>query len=342
MQNRITTRKNLLNSNGELTEKGYATALLLDYNRKDIKANFLRIKEWDYYLVMNEDYAVALTIADNSYMGLLSISLLDFKSAWFKTSSVIKPFTLGKLGLPASSKSGDIVYKDKRVTMAFLHEGNKRRLTCSMKKFSAGKDFSCDFILFDEPKDSIVIATPFPDNKKAFYYNQKINCIRSAGTASLGEQTFHFDEGSFATLDWGRGVWTYKNTWYWGSASGLLKGKTVGFNIGYGFGDTSAASENMLFYEGKAHKLDQVEFHIPMRGDKHHYLQPWRFTSNDHRFEMAFTPILDRADYTSVGIIASDQHQVFGKFNGTVVLDDGTILELKDFLGFAERVYNRW
>ena len=60
----------------------------------------------------------------------------------------------------------------------------------------------------------------------------------------------------FGTLDWGRGVWTHDNTWYWGSGNGYVNGKPFGFNIGYGFGNTSAASENALFYDGKIHKLE--------------------------------------------------------------------------------------
>jgi hypothetical protein len=35
-------------------------------------------------------------------------------------------------------------------------------------------------------------------------------------------------------------------------------------------------------------------------------------------------------------------HQVFGLFTGTLVLDDGTKIELKDSLGFAEKVHNKW
>ena len=38
----------------------------------------------------------------------------------------------------------------------------------------------------------------------------------------------------------------------------------IGFNIGYGFGDTSNATENMVFYNGKAHKLEDVKFNIPL------------------------------------------------------------------------------
>ena len=99
----------------------------------------------------------------------------------------------------------------------------------------------------------------------------------------------------------------------------------------------------MLFVDGKTHKLDQVTFNIP-KDDKGNddYLKPWTFTSNDSRFEMNFTPIIDRKSKTDIGIICSDQHQVFGKFNGTIILDDGSKIELKDFIGFAEKVYNKW
>ncbi|MCB7430231.1 DUF2804 domain-containing protein, partial [Erysipelatoclostridium ramosum] len=86
--------------------------------------------------------------------------------------------------------------------------------------------------------------------------------------------------------DWGRGVWTYDNTWYWGNGNGLVEGKPFGFNVGYGFGDTTAASENLLLYDGVAHKLEDVTFHIPPDS----YLKPWRITSSDARFEMSFQP----------------------------------------------------
>jgi hypothetical protein len=118
-------------------------------------------------------------------------------------------------------------------------------------------------------------------------------------------------------------------------------------HIGYGFGDTSAASENMLFYDGKAHKLSQVTFNIPMMddgkgGQTEDYMKPWTFTSDDGRFEMDFEPVMDRAACTDVKLIMSDQHQVFGKFSGKAVLDDCTVLEVKDLLGFAEKVHNKW
>ena len=117
-----------------------------------------------------------------------------------------------------------------------------------------------------------------------------------------------------------------------------MGGRPFGFNIGYGFGDTSAATENILFYDGKGHKLDDVEFHIP-EGD---YMKPWTFTSSDGRFEMEFLPVLDRAAAVSALAVKTDQHQVFGKMSGRAVLDDGRFIELKDFMCCAEKVHNRY
>ena len=71
-------------------------------------------------------------------------------------------------------------------------------------------------------------------------------------------------------------------------------------------------------------------------------MKPWTFSSSDGRFEMSFVPVIDRANRTSVVVIESDQHQVFGRFTGRAVLDDGTVLEVKDLMGFAEKVKNRW
>ncbi len=154
----------------------------------------------------------------------------------------------------------------------------------------------------------------------------------------IGDRVFDFEsEPSNGVLDWGRGVWTYNNTWYWGSASGLVDNIPFGFNIGYGFGDTSKATENIVFYDGIGHKLDEVEFRIP-----DNYTDPWQFTSNDGRFEINFAPVIDRNSNTKVLFIESDQHQVFGHFSGQIVLDNGAIVNVDRVFGFAEKVMNKW
>ena len=98
----------------------------------------------------------------------------------------------------------------------------------------------------------------------------------------------------------------------------------------------------MLFFNGKAHKLSQVKFEIPVRDGKDDFMSPWKFTSDDGRFELDFIPMMDRCAKIDLKLICSDQHQVFGRFSGTVILDDGTKVEIKDLPGFAEKVRNKW
>ncbi len=331
----------LLKEDGSLREPGWSKQLYQVYDRNAIKAPKFRIKEWDYYLVISEknNFGVAFTISDDGYIGLQSVSLLDFSKPWEHTETILNAFPMGKLKLPPTSAKGNTVYHDKRLDMEFQVSEGKRRIVCNFKNFCDGKPFSCDITLKQPEMDTMVIATPWKEKKTAFYYNQKINCMRASGKAVFDGKEYIFDPATdFGTLDWGRGVWTYDNTWYWGSGNADIDGHAFGFNIGYGFGDTSAASENMIFYDGKCHKLDDVTFHIPESG----YTDPWKFSSSDGRFEMDFVPIIDRAAKIDLGILCSDQHQVFGRFTGTAVLDDGRKIAVKDLMGFAEKVRNKW
>lgn len=344
MQHEITSPAPLLNDDGSLFEAGYATYPLLVYDRSAIKGGKMRIKEWDYYLIYNDRYAIALTADDNSYMGLMSVSFIDLEHANEITKSVTIPFTNGRIKLPSDPNYGDVVYHSRRVELSFTHEEGGRRLKVLFKRFKDKEPFECDLLLTEEPRDSMVIATPFAEKKTAFYYNQKTIAMRASGTVWHDRKKYKFTpSNTFGLLDWGRGVWTYDNTWYWSAAQGMVGGRKFGFNLGYGFGDTSAASENMLFIDGVAHKLDRVTFEIPKDekgGDD--YMKKWRFTSSDGRLELDFEPMIDRKNKTSLGIIMSDQHQVFGKFTGKVVSDSGEEIWIRDLTGFAEKVRNKW
>ena len=336
----VTKVQRLLNEDGTLKEPGWSRKLYQIYDRNDIKKRATRIKEWDYYLVLANDYGVAFTISDDGYIGLQSVSLLDFRGTpWEHTETVLNAFPMGKLKMPSTTDKGDVMYKDKRLYLEYKKRGNMRKIVCVFKNFHEGKTFTCDLTLTQPDGDTMVIATPWKEDKHAFYYNQKINCMRASGTCTYGSETYTFNSDTdFATLDWGRGVWTYDNTWNWGSGNGIINGKDFGFNIGYGFGDTTAASENIIFYDGVGHKLDDITFNIP----EDSYTKPWTITSSDKRFEMTFTPIIDRAAKIDVKLIVTDQHQVFGKMNGVAVLDDGTKLEVKDLVCFCEWVHNKY
>ena len=335
----VTKRQPLLDSNGTLTEPGWARSLVFDYDRTKIHAPKFCIKEWDYYLILGKDFGAAFTLSDDGYIGLQSATLFDFNKPWEHTETILNAFPMGKFKFPKTSEKGDVRYHDKRLDMEYLVGKNTRRITCEFRNFCDGKTLKADITLLNPPMDTMVIATPWKEKKTAFYYNQKINCMKASGYVEFDGVRHEFNpQTDFGTLDWGRGVWTYDNRWFWGSGNTVVNGKPFGFNIGYGFGDTTAATENILFYDGKAHKIDDVKFNIP----EDSYMKPWTFSSSDGRFEMDFVPIIDRSAKIDVKLIVTDQHQVFGRMSGRAILDDGTEINIKDVLCFAEDVHNKY
>ncbi len=340
MNHKLEKQHKLLNFDGSVLEPGWANQLVHEYSPFDVKANKLRIKEWDYYVIVDDDFAFSTCIADNRYMGLANASFYDFKEQ--KKYDYLIPMVLpmGKLKMPTSSAKGDIYYKCGAGRLSYIHTENGRRLTGHYKATAKRSALDFDINLgWDKDDDTMVIATPWENDKKAFYYNQKINCMPASGYIKIGDRKIEINpKKHFGTLDWGRGVWTYDNTWYWGSGNGYVNGKRFGFNIGYGFGNTTAASENMIFYDGKCHKLDKIYFQIPENG----IMQPWKIISSDGRFDMDFKPVYDNRTFITAIVLSQNAHQVFGKISGKAILDDGTELEIKDMTVFAERVRNRY
>ena len=344
MQTRILTAGPLHDQAGHLTETGYAYSLMKIYDRTRIRAPRFRIKEWDYYLVNNDHHAIALTIADNGYMGLASVSLMDLAEKTSLTRSFLSPFPMGRLRLPATSEKGISRIAGKGYEINVLVGPHKREIYGHVYDFSGkGQQLLFDLELKNPRQDSMVIVTPFHRKPRHFYYNQKINCLPAEGRVIAGEKDLLFSPASaFGVLDWGRGVWPYRDTWYWGSVSGIVQGRAFGFNLGHGFGDTRAATENMLFYGGRASKLGQVHFEVPRAGGREDPLAPWQVRDSDGRLELTFEPILNRAARMNAVALASRQDQVFGRFKGRAVLDDGTSLAISGLLGFLEKVTNRW
>jgi hypothetical protein len=155
----------------------------------------------------------------------------------------------------------------------------------------------------------------------------------------FGTSELVFTKGkAWGIFDWNRGVRPRADVHYWAAGCGLSEGRQVSFSVGYGSADPSRGTENGFFLDGKLHKLDQVTFHI----NPANWLLPWRFTSNDNRLEMTFTPHQERLERNRMILYSLTRRQVCGFFSGKAVLDDGSLMEFQNITGFAERRKTRF
>jgi hypothetical protein len=338
MQNELTQPRPLLDPNGQLNLAGWSRKPLVDCNLENARFPRFRIKRWDYYAVFTPDRFFSATIADLGYAGNIFVYTLDFTTGDLHEEGLVFPFGKG-IKLERNPEAGETSFANKNASLRFRTDGDERRLTIDWEGFHNGRGIEADIVLHLLPQhESMNIIIPI--GAKRFYDNTKINCMPARGFIQYGDtREMLYPETSIGSLDWGRGVWEYRSYWNWASASGFLPdGQTIGLNLGQGFGDLSKATENALILNGCIHKLGVVKFGYKS-GD---YMQPWCFTDDEGRLDLTFMPFKDRTARTNLGIIFSEVHQMFGRYNGHVILDDGSHLEIHDLIGFAEEHHARW
>ncbi|MHC1590505.1 MAG: DUF2804 domain-containing protein [Candidatus Helarchaeales archaeon] len=339
MQHEITEPSDLLNENGELIQRGWARKPILRYNPENLGVGWHRRKEWDYYGIWNLKHGISFFIADLGYMTLATLTVYDFTGKKSSSKTSLKLFTRGKLGLSRNSLEGDFTFSSRSMgKLEIKRLSDKQVLSFDAPKFKKLKGEI--ELAIDQSKDSMVVATGYPpDRPHHFYYNHKFNNLPATGELSFNGRKLEFNpEDSFGGFDWGRGVWPYKTRWLWGTGAGKVDGHEIWFNIGYGFGDLSTHTENMIFYDGKCHKIDQVTFNY----DEKDVESPWNFTSNDGRLELVMDPILPEPSSLNLGLLRLKIKKAHGLFSGTLKLDDGTKLEVENLLGHAEDCRFRW
>jgi hypothetical protein len=55
-----------------------------------------------------------------------------------------------------------------------------------------------------------------------------------------------------------------------------------------------------------------------------------------------FVPCKDRLARTNLGVIFSQVHQMFGRYSGHVITDEGETIQIAALIGFAEEHHARW
>jgi len=344
MQTELTQPGSLLDAQGSLAQIGWSRQPVLECNLE--KAQFysfkflqrFRIKRWDYYAVFTPQRFFSATIADLGYAGNIFVYSLDFTSGELHEEGDVIPLGRG-ISLPRDSTSGETVFENKKMTLRFQAGRGERHVSVDWPGFDGGRGIKAEIGLRCPPEhQSLTIVIPI--EQKRFYYNRKINNMPASGTIDFGDWHEELNpDQCLGSLDWGRGVWEYRSFWNWASASGFLPdGRRMGLNMGCGFGDLSHATENCVILDGHVHKLGAVRFGY----HSNNYMRPWRFTDDDGRLDLTFIPFKDRTAQTNLGVIFSEVHQMFGRYNGQVLLDDGQVIEIKDLIGFAEEHQARW
>ncbi len=335
-QREITEKTKLLDEKGRVANAGYARHLLYIYDKSKVKKRLFSLKEWDFYQIQFGTKVLQMTIGHVSYCASVSANLFDIETGEKRSVGRMAPFPVKlKKQMETDGENPHVLqYLKKGFFIRFETAKDFRRLTLSVSD-GGGVRAEADVLLTNcsADKEKTVIAVPF-QKRGQFYLNYKENCFDASGYVRIGDMYEKITDGN-GLLDWGRGVWPYRHQWTWGNGSTVVDGKHFGFNIGWGFGDTSAATENMFFYDNKAYKLGAVSETKKEDGKI-------RYADDKGLFVFDVTPAFDNFTRTKILFVDNSCHQVFGSWQGRVKLPDGTTVKVPPFTAFCERADNKW
>lgn len=335
IEKEIKEKVDLCDESGRLNEKavGWSRKPL---HRCNLRGNWLRKKQWNYWYVMNDNCFFSATIAMLDYAAIIFIYYLDIETLEFEEKTIISPFGQGT----DMSETVDetVRFSNEKTELIFSKEDDYTRLIVKANNFN-NKKLKANIKVFQPNKiESINVVIPWTNRK--FQFTSKQSSLPATGKLNIGNQTYEFKaENSFACLDFGRGIWPYQTEWNWASGSGLNNGVKIGLNFGAGWTKDTGITENGIIVDGQAEKINEdIEF----KYNQEDLMEPWSFkTVETDRIDLKFQPIYKRVAKTNFILIKSKMNQMIGYYSGKIKFRDKKI-NINKLPGTTEEHEVRW
>jgi hypothetical protein len=333
------TAGDLLTTSGELREPGWSPKQLQTWDPSRV-ADPTKLRQWDFFTIMNEKAAVNLTLGD------LGIDVATVSTVDLTTGATDNAVLLGQTSeLSLSGALGE--------DAALTPSGGSPALAYANDASTGDTVATIDLpspIIGDPVTGSITIhrrptmpylsdATPFDELATYFFYEQKVPGMTAEGTITIGATSWTFDASdTIAVMDWGRGEWPHLVTWRWASGSGTIDGKPFAFNLGEGFGNDRDATENVVFYDDTPCKLGRVTWTF----DPQTPTGDWTFASDDGRLSLVLHPLEPELSDLNLGAKSAHLVKAYGHVTGTVTIAGGRKLAVGGVLAAAEQEDITW
>ncbi|MFF5212858.1 DUF2804 domain-containing protein [Streptosporangium sp. NPDC000396] len=290
-----------------------------------------RTKRWEYWCVTTPTHLIAITVSDIDYLALNSVYFLEYGGREVERTAMVP--LRGGVRLPRSLGDEDVIVNG-AVNIEILREpgGTRLRARCVTTDGPIEAD-----LLVTMPEGHETLSVVIPWSERRFQYTSKHTARPAEGIVTIGSASYDF-AGGWGVLDHGRGRWPYDTRWNWGAAGGHAGGHAVGLQFGGTWTRGTGMTENSLCVDGRLTKIgEELDWSYA------DVMKPWEIsTPGSDRVRLTFTPFHDRKAKANAGFIATDVHQCFGHYTGTVRPDGGEPIHVDRLLGWAEQVHMRW
>ncbi|MDR3300919.1 MAG: DUF2804 domain-containing protein [Spirochaetaceae bacterium] len=332
----IAETRAILDNRGVPTNLGWARDPHFVYNAASVWTPQRWISSSDKYIIFSKSFMFIFEIYDGGFLGFINVTAVSLIDKHIASRTIPIPFPLGDLNLPTTSEAGSIRWHHEKTILDFIvmDQGSKI-IKIEIPQVGHNRNLRGEVVLIKPPDaQGLYTNSLHQGENRCFQFSHCSPWWSVEGVMQYENIEMPFKKGrAWGIFYWNRIVRPKKDVHYWAAGCGLVNTREVNFSIGYGTADSSCGTENAFFVNGKLHKLELVTFQLSPLG----WLQPWKFTSNDFRLEMAFYPI---QQYTRKNYIFNQLYkvqQVYGFFSGSITLDDGSRLQFERITGLVEK-----
>ncbi len=271
--------------------------------------------ERDLYIITSNSkgwtVCASITEAGSSYE--YRITYFDRSSSKLLQKRIQRHFLRNHRVLPAASENQQSSnFSCEEMRLSFIRHNAKRNiLLCAPELEFLDARFT---LIQPDTLESLCTMRSWKDTRTAFLFDRKLNCMKASGILRLGDETVSIseDENAFASLNIIRGRLPRKTSDRWLTCCLSIDDHTLGIDIVPG-------GESTLVFDGRLQRIASVKEETGKE-----------FRSSDGRLELSFS-IIPSSETVS--------DMQFGYCTGKVILDDGTVIDIRDVPAVMETTH---
>ncbi|MBI5961672.1 MAG: DUF2804 domain-containing protein [Chloroflexi bacterium] len=297
----------------------------------------LRLKEWQHFGIVHDDFYCGLTAFDAKFMGISFCYVYDRHSRQIIEHNRTT-FSRSAIHIPEQLWHDDGFFRQPGYQIQIhnrLAEGH-HHLQIDIQAHHHLPPIHAEFIVHENLADCqpLIAVLPVNDHRRPMY-THKIACPVE-GQLEVGERSWVLSRNQhWALVDVQKTFYPHNSFWKWATFAGMDQdGVPVAINLTHNMiRDDDRWNECCAWVDGRLSLFSAARFEYDPAAIQH----PWRIYTTDGRVELTFTPEGERADRINLaGVVTSDFHQPFGTYQGYFVDDGGQGHTIDRVFGIAE------
>jgi hypothetical protein len=346
-EHELTEPVDLVGADGRTLHPGARGWSRRPLHRACLRRGWGRRKRWDYWAILAGDLVVSAVYADVDYLGLADVWWVDLSSGRSGGRGIVAPGARG-LSLPDVPAAAPLRVRRRHLELDISDDSTgTTHLRATWRERDGAPGRLDAEVALPSGHESLNVVIPWDDRR--FQYTSKHQARPANGELVVGDRRWSFGAGrdgadeegaAWGVLDVGRGRWPYRTRWNWGGGAGRVDdGRVVGLQLGGIWTNGTGFTENGVLLDGRLTKLGRelrwdYDWEDPMRR--------WRAVDPGGQLELELEPRFDKHTRLEAGVMGTETHQVFGRWTGWFVPDEGEPVTVTAVQGFAEESRSRW